>query len=180
MNQERYLNADPEILDQLLTSFYRCPAQGVQLWLKAYPLTEPGYFRFGDHAICYGRSGLGKPWASPTAGLVDAQRETKVGAGYACLPFDPMEVLDNLRFEHYMRPVRPMDTFTNQFLRKVYYVIRPLLGGSFRRHLQRTILTERGRPEFPSWPVDFTVERILERLLALVLRAGGVGKVPFI
>ncbi|MEO7143041.1 MAG: hypothetical protein ABI165_06000 [Bryobacteraceae bacterium] len=49
-----------------------------------------------------------------------------------------------------------------------------------RKYLQRLSLRGWNRKKFPSWPVDRTVDRIMERLLWLMLKARGQQKVPLI
>jgi len=68
----------------------------------------------------------------------------------------------------------------NSALRDVYYRLRRFLPITLRRQLHKVALSDWKNIAFPSWPVDGTVERILERLLALSMRAQGVHKVPFI
>src|SRR5205823_9141516 len=65
-------------------------------------------------------------------------------------------------------------------IRSAYYWFRPVLPVAVRRHLQRAHLRDWKTIPFPRWPVDRNVEQILERLLALAMRARGVDRVPFI
>jgi hypothetical protein len=51
---------------------------------------------------------------------------------------------------------------------------------SARVHLQKIHLRGWHEISFPAWPVDTTVERIHQKLLALSMRAQGLEKVPFI
>jgi hypothetical protein len=51
---------------------------------------------------------------------------------------------------------------------------------SVRRHLQARYLRGWEDIAFPAWPVDCTVERILERLLVVVMKAQGEAELPFI
>jgi hypothetical protein len=61
-----------------------------------------------------------------------------------------------------------------------YYQVRPYLGVSIRKHLQRLWLRGWKGLTFPQWPVDRTVDRILERLLVLSMTAHGIDHIPFI
>jgi len=65
-------------------------------------------------------------------------------------------------------------------VRKLYYRFRPLLPISARKHLQRLSLRNWREVPFPAWPVDTTVERILERVLVLAMKAQGIERIPFI
>jgi hypothetical protein len=51
---------------------------------------------------------------------------------------------------------------------------------AFRKHLQRLHLKGWKEKTFPRWPVDRTVDSVMERLLLLSLRASGQEKIPFI
>jgi peptidoglycan/xylan/chitin deacetylase (PgdA/CDA1 family) len=99
------------------------------------------------------------------------------------MPFDPGELITNLRFETYARP----DLSNNggrrslkSALRRPYYLLRPFLPVGVRKHLQRSALRDWDKIPFPSWPVDTTVERFIERLYLFILQALGVEEWPFI
>jgi hypothetical protein len=165
----------------LLTEYYRCP---VGLLVPFSPLrlsaNHPGYFRLGPDIICYGRLSYGDTAKVPVGDLEDAlDHVTMEGEGIQ-LPFDACEVVENLRRERYTAHFRQEGRVLNELLRKAYYVIRPLLGVSVRRHLQKMYLRGWEDINFPDWPVDATVERIHQKLLALSLKAQGVEKIPFI
>src|SRR5262249_53774734 len=64
--------------------------------------------------------------------------------------------------------------------RRMYYFIRPLLGVGVRRYLQRIRLSGWDRIAFPQFPVDFSVESLMQSALALVLKYRSVSRVPFI
>jgi peptidoglycan/xylan/chitin deacetylase (PgdA/CDA1 family) len=65
-------------------------------------------------------------------------------------------------------------------VRRAYYFLRPLLGTSVRKYLQRASLRGWEQRPFPAWPVDQTVERILQHLLLLAMKATGRDRIPFI
>ena len=98
------------------------------------------------------------------------------------LPFDPTQIVENLRLERY---VTYLDTKHGRFIdhplvRKTYYAVRELLPVSIRKHLQKVYLGGWRKLQFPNWPVDFTVDTIHEEVLRLAMEAGGVRRVPFI
>src|SRR5262249_30049584 len=64
--------------------------------------------------------------------------------------------------------------------RRMYYLVRPRLPVGVRKHLQKIRLSGWEDIAFPRWPVDFTVDLLLERVLALTLKNRGLSKVPFI
>src|ERR1700758_2779421 len=60
---------------------------------------EPGFFRFGSSTI-YGRWSM-KPQAGPKNLPVDALDRIRSNTATVELPFDPDEVIDNMRMERY-------------------------------------------------------------------------------
>src|SRR5882672_1614826 len=70
----------------------------------------------------------------------------------------PTDVVQNLRYERYLTP-----RSNNAWLQQAYYVARPLLPVSVRKHLQKLWLRNWQEIEFPAWPVDATVEQIFEQ-----------------
>jgi hypothetical protein len=163
-----------------LTEYYRCPERYIHLALNE-PLSEAnGYFRFGKEIICYGRGG-GIPLAStPSEPLHDAYADTKISNGAVTLPFDPDQVVDSLRYERYTEVSGTASSPLQGGANRLYYFIRPLLSVAVRKHLQRIRLKDWDKVSFPHWPVDRTVDIVLERLLLLSLRAKGVERIPFI
>jgi hypothetical protein len=169
-------------MDKAILEFYRCPENLIKLSLAGEPSPEPGYFRFGQDTVCYGRSYLESPSKPVRNGLRDLSPNVTWDGAKLLLPFDPSQIIDNLRCERYAagghvgkRSVLPSAT-----LQKVYYALRPLLGVSVRKHLQKVFLRNWDKLQFPSWPVDTTVEHLLERLLFLSMKAQKIEKVPFI
>src|SRR5438552_3893031 len=67
-----------------------------------------------------------------------------------------------------------------RLLRSAYYLIRPALPVSVRKHLQRTALRGWEKLPFPRWPVDCSVEEIFERLLKVCLESHDGARMPFI
>lgn len=65
-------------------------------------------------------------------------------------------------------------------VRSAYYTVRPWLPVPLRKPLQRARLSRWKRIRFPSWPVNVTVEQILERELRELLQAQGKDSTPFI
>jgi hypothetical protein len=105
-------------------------------------------------------SGLDQPAVGPSAG----------------------EVAQNLRFERYVEKPTKLGSRArwSAFQRQAYYAIRPLLGVSIRKHLQRRALRDWDKISFPSWPVDRTVDKVLEQCLMHSMKAHGVDRIPFI
>jgi len=112
--------------------------------------------------------------------MEDAIEQVRIKDQGIQLPFDAAEVVENLRRERYAAHFHEEGSVFNTLLRKAYYLIRPLLGVPVRRNLQKIHLRGWRDISFPDWPVDATVERIHQKLLALSLQARGVEKIPFI
>ena len=161
---------------------YRCPETFATFTLSGELSGDSGYFRFGPDAICFGRSSSGFRAGHATDELYDALTDVAADGAMLQLPFSPSEIVANLRYERYASASNRNGKMLHgeSALRKVYYLVRPLLTVSVRKHLQRIRLRDWNEIPFPSWPVDSTVERILEMLLILLLKAHAVDKIPFV
>jgi hypothetical protein len=102
--------------------------------------------------------------------------------GKVQLPFDPVQVVNNLRFEFYKSAssIDRKEIDASGWIRSIYYFVRPLMAIGVRKHLQRRYFRGWEDIPFPKWPVDFTTERILEELLILTMRSRNIRNVPFI
>jgi hypothetical protein len=157
-------------------------SDGLEPFTLRGPLSrDSGYFRFGPDVVCYGRSSSGAGARRATDELHDAQMDV-VGAGATLeLPFDPSEIIGNLRYERYDCPSHVWRALPlTPALRRTYYSVRPLLPASARRRLQRLAFRDWKAIRFPQWPIDATVESLSERLLILWLRAQRADQIPFI
>lgn len=98
------------------------------------------------------------------------------------LPENPEKAVDNLRLERYASSGErsPGRLLTGPLVRGVYYGLRPLLSVDTRKYLQRIALRDWRNRTFPEWPVDLTVERILESVLLQSIREENLENVPFI
>ncbi len=170
------INPSPA-LSQFLTDRFRCRSVDVAEFAVAEDLSfDSGFFRFGADVVCYGQCSSGAPAKVATEPLHEALDHVIAGAGNVQLPFDPVQVVDNLRCERYLENSLP----ANRFFRNAYYRMRPLLPVSVRRHFQKLYLSGWNRISFPAWPVDRTVENIFERMLILSMRSCQVDRLPFI
>jgi len=167
---------------QTLTEYYRVPESLIGR-ISVPNLSGPaGFFSLGPHAICYGQCESGvSPVPKDLAGY-DASGRISVVDSTVCLPFDPQQVVDNLRRERYESKLTPQkDRFVSQQLvRKCYYAVRELLPVSIRRHMQRAYFSDWKSRPFPAWPVDFSVDTLHEKLLRFSMEASGVQRMPFI
>lgn len=159
---------------------YHCQP-GMPEFESSEQLTGPnGFFRFGPNVVCYGQSTLVVPSPTITGRLFDASKHVCTNRKTIGLPFDANQVIDNLRYERYMLGSGWRLWAENGWIRDIYYQLRPLFPVWFRKHLQRVYLRDWQSLPFPAWPVDTTVEMLLEKLLVQMMRAVQIDRLPFI
>lgn len=166
-----------EVSSNALIDYYRCPERYARMEVKRREPAGRGYFRFGAAATCYGICYGHTPAQAPDGPLPDAGQEVVVENETIYLPFDPAEVADNLRHERYVEDWRSGVTSP---LAKMYYLVRPVLPVGVRKHLQKFHLRNWDKLSFPRWPVDCSVDSLLEELMLLALKRAGREKIPFI
>jgi hypothetical protein len=139
-------------MNDALVEFYRCPEEFIHL--------PPG----GD--LC----------------LPNLPKHITSDGSTLRMPFDPSQIVDYLRRERYIASGNSdkRALLSSETIRRTYYYFRPLLPVSIRKHLQRLFHRHWNELLFPSWPVDRTVEHILESLLLLSMKAKNVERIPFI
>jgi hypothetical protein len=164
-----------------LTEHYRCPDSFADFALTASLSEDTGYFRFGQDTICYGQTASGFRASRADAVLYDVLNDVTTQGSSLVLPFDPADVIDNLRLERYASGFRPSALNPwKQSLRSAYYFLRPWMHVNVRKYVQKARLNGwRNRP-LPRWPVDMTVEDLREQLLLRAMKAQGVDRVPFV
>jgi len=155
---------------------YRCPEGFFDFALGSKLSREAGFFKFGPNATGYGQSSRGVAKDRDSV-LCDALHYVSVENAKVRLPFDPNDVIDNLRLERYA--ASPWSV-RERVLKRIYYWLRPVTNRSMRKGIQRFRAGHWRKVPFPSWPVDTSVENICEGLMLLSLRAKGVDGVPFI
>jgi hypothetical protein len=165
---------------RILNEYYRCPSSLLPFLPSKAPTSRPGYFRLGQNTICYGRLAGANAAETPDGELHDALNDADVAAEGIRLPFQADEIIENLRRERYSPHVQEEGSTENTFVRKLYYFLRPWLSVGMRRHLQKIRLKGWDKIPFPRWPVDFTVERIHQKLLLLAMQKQNLSEVPFI
>jgi hypothetical protein len=168
-----------EILSRPVRDHFRCPESFLDFALSGTLSSKEGYFRFGSNALCYGRSSsrlCGKPVESL---LYDCAEEVVTSGPQAELPFDPAEIVDNLRLERYVNNGSPESGYET-LQRKLYYLLRPFTNLAIRKQVQKFHSRNWSKRIFPRWPLDVTVENICERLLSLSMKAQSVDRVPFV
>ena len=160
--------------------YFRCPEQYAAFATPGDLSSAPGFFKFRN-AVCYGRVRGVLPGQSATVSLPDVREFGYSNNGHIGLPFDISEVVDNLRYEryHYHRPGArqngPM-SLTNS----VYYLVRPVLPVAVRKHLQKVRLRGWEQIPFPRWPIDVSVDEVMQSSMALMLQHQGLTRIPFV
>jgi hypothetical protein len=165
-------------MESVLTDYYRCPNGLVRLSVLGELSTDAGYFGFGGH-IAYGRTSVGYRAAAPTEPY-ETLPAVRTLEGRVHLPFDPYEVVENLRRERYAVEPQGRPPLRQTLWRRPYYAFRRFVPSALRRSLQRAYLRDWKRVHFPRWPVDDTVDAIVARLLVLTMKSQGIQRVPFI
>jgi hypothetical protein len=164
-------------MSNAFVEYYRCPNEHARFEATGPLSSDEGFFRFAD-VTCYGRCAGGRPAARVTDVTGEVPMEPTATNGTVRLPFDLSEVAANLRHERYLSNGKA--SFAAQLMRSVYYFARPLLPVPVRKHLQKVRLRDWQQIPFPRWPLDFSVDTLMERAMALTLRTTGVSRVPFI
>ena len=167
------------MLERALIDYYRFPEGMVKLAMAGDLSAYSGYFRFGPD-ICYGQSSCGSRAPLLANGLYDTLPALTAEGGLLRVPFDPSQVVDNLRLERYAVESRGLDSVRETPWQAAYYSLRRFIPVPLRRALQRTYFRDWKTLPFPCWPVDHTVEQILGRLVLLSLRSQGIARLPFV
>lgn len=167
---------------RLLSDHFRCPDDFVDFIVPKDLAAKSGYFQFGPGVICYGQCSSGDPATAVTDTLHDALQQITMNESSVHLPFDPVQVVNNLRHERYVGNQASSKTAnkTSSLVRMLYYLARPFLPVALRKHLQRRYLRDWSKIPFPNWPVDTTVENILEQTLILSMISRNMTRIPFI
>jgi hypothetical protein len=167
------------MLMQPLIDYYRCPP-GLLDFHTVEPLkASSGYLRFGPDIICYGQTS-GYTCSTINGHLFDASEHVCRREHTSCLPFDPAQVVDNLRYERYVNQSSQRRWLERPWLKEAYYLLRPFFPVALRKYFQKVYLRGWATIPFPAWPVDCSVDRLLEKLLVLTMQAQHTNCIPFI
>ena len=169
-------------MNKAILDYFRCPEGFAEFSLAGELSREAGFFRFGADTICYGQGTVGRRHSRVFDGLYDVSRDVSTFNCRPQIPFDPTQVIENLRLERYVRSAGGSETqpASRTLLGRAYYFAREFLPDSFRRGIQKTYFRGWERHSFPRWPVDTTVESLCRSLLALSMKVRGAECVPFI
>jgi len=168
------------LVGSLLSDFYRCPSPSIEFALTSQLGPSPGYFRTSEGSVGYGRLCGDQAAATPNGTIPEVHAHINKERGLVGLPFDPVEVVTNLRLEKYSTDSHTNAAAGGSMVRRLYYLLRPAMPVSVRKHLQRLSLRGWDQIRFPQWPVDRSVDRLHEWLLGLAMKAEGVTEVPFV
>jgi hypothetical protein len=158
--------------------YYRCPQQYSVFTAKGALSSQSGYFRFGDELL-YGQCSGVAPAMSAGMSPPDVSAVVTVEDGRVCVPFDVNQVVGNLRSETYIATGR--DHFPSiKPIRDFYYALRPFMPLALRKRVQRIYLRNWRNIEFPHWPLDCTVDKVLSDLMALAIQRTPQREIPFI
>ena len=160
------------MMNKAVCDYYRCPPTFLDFKLREGLSDEPVFFSFGTNTTCYGRS---CSTSTEKEVWLDTAITDQSNGDRLSLPFDPTEVIDNLRLERYVNRSNWQES-----LRKLYYIIRPFSTPPLRRTVQRFSARNWQNISFPQWPVDTTVESICEQLMLRSMKAKMVDRVPFV
>jgi hypothetical protein len=140
---------------------------------------KEGFFKFGPETVCFGRCSNRTAGSDPSSKLNDLSHCVRSDDGHLILPFDVDEVVKNLREERYFGNSET-SAEKSSVIRDLYYLARPLMPLGFRKYLQQIYLRGWEKIQFPKWPVDRTVDHLLENVLRLALQANGQTSIPFV
>ncbi|MGD1154711.1 MAG: glycosyltransferase [Terriglobia bacterium] len=170
-------------ISRAVTAHFKCPEDMMRMEVAGELSEKPGFFQFGDSgATCFARCSAISPTAQITKEVPDVSHHIQSDGGIIKLPFNPSEAIEAIRCERYMRSedVAAKSFSFGPIARTAYYAVRPFLPVSVRRHLQRLSLRDWNKRAFPRWPLDTSVEQIMENLVKLTLKSRGLDRLPFI
>jgi len=154
-------------------------------WLPADPAAHAGEYRLRDTAV-FGRvlldasirEQLDDGWSPlETLDATDGRPVASIWAhadGSVLLPFDPDELIGNLRGERY-RTIggRQSSSRLTGFARRVYYLVRPVVPRRLQIALRRRFARVQARASFPRWPVEPSLHDLQELILGVCARVAG-------
>src|SRR5260370_14095008 len=145
----------------------KCPPSFLE-HVTCSPLSgTEGFFRFGDLQL-YGRTSDGL--VSPAPAEKSPRIDTQISRGNKTieLPFNPSEIIDNLRLEKYVGAAKAEIAYIangEAISRRVYYAPCPFFSVYFARIRSLIALRDCSDIRFPSCPVDPTARRFFRSFL---------------
>jgi hypothetical protein len=104
---------NPPITKQPIREYYQCPRELLDFHIAGTLEASSGFFRFGQDLICYGQTSA---YTCPTINghLYDTSEYVRRHVHTGVLPFDPAQIVDNLRYERYVSHVRQQGRVPNR------------------------------------------------------------------
>jgi hypothetical protein len=170
------------VSDRSFVEYFRCPEGLATIGSQPQLGAANGFFKFGE-AIVFGRCADGQPLATYASDrLADLSNEITEHHGRICLPFNLTEVTTNLREERYRHNGYSFlqKAAGGETAQRLYYTLRPWMGVPVRKQLQKIRLNGWEKISFPSWPVDLSVDHLMEHVMAAILKKTGQACIPFI
>lgn len=167
------------LANDAFVDYFRCPSELAALDWDREHSTKEGFFAFGD-AIAYGQAKEVVVQSEAGGELADVMPLVETRGNTVRLPFDLSAVVRNLREERYCQDARLKAASASAIVKQLYYFFRPILPIGVRKHLQRHHLSGWDKIAFPQWPIDFSVETLMEQAMQLLLKANGGNPIPFI
>jgi hypothetical protein len=160
------------MIEQLIVEYYRCHPESLAF-------TANGSLKdFDPNLLCYAQT-LGCPCPSVNRSFYDASEH--VGRyDTVCLPYNPAQLANHLRYERYVDQAVQQRWVESAWVKKTYYMLRPLFPVSLRKYFQQAYLRGWETLPFPAWPVDRSVDRLHEKLLGLAMQTLHLDRLPFI
>jgi hypothetical protein len=165
-----------------LVDFYRCP-QGLAVFSSSEELGRRVDGPFFDPPTGLHRRYDSHPSAPVrTEGIAESPQRILSRGESIHASLDDFSIIDDLRLERYATNAKPdlNALLSSEAVRRLYYALRPWMRDSFRRRLQRLYLKNWDNLPFPKWPVDTSVEDILEGLLLQSMKILNVETIPFV
>lgn len=141
-------------MNSAIVDHYRCPEALIETTLAGGLSTASRPFYFGGDTLCYGQLADLPDYVAGPGAVPDVFGATRTCGSGVCLPFDPSQIVENLRRERYMADCYfgRRDVLSGPLIRDVYYLLRPFMSVAVRRHLQRFALRGWKELPFPNGP----------------------------
>ena len=124
-------------MNKLLVEHYKCPQEVECFQLAGRLRDKSGYFRLDNATIEFGRLTTSSPSHTVDSDLPDLTEELKIHDTKCTLPFEPDEIVTNLRYERYVHAGALPNAGLRRLARNGYYALRPILPFPVRAALKR-------------------------------------------
>jgi hypothetical protein len=162
-------------MNRSVIDYFRCPEQ-ILAMAESGPRVSVKVVRHGKYSGADSLTRSTEWKGDPKDLLAYGSDSTKVES-----VADLSRIIDDLRHERYVDTgTSRLSWLENPLFRRAYYAIRPLLIPALRRYIQSIYYAGFQRIPFPHWPVDFTVDQLVENSLAESIKQVGGNGIPFI